>query len=86
MKRIFLQILGNPLIPSMSSVTSICPSQCEEEPIPIVGIFKFFVINFDAFGVIHSSIIEKAPAFSISSFLIKFLISFLLIPSILNFF
>ena len=56
----------------MSSVTSIWPSQCEEEPIPIVGILKFFVINFDAFGVIHSSIIEKAPAFSINASLSNF--------------
>ena len=34
----------------MSSVTSICPSQYNDEPIPIVGILIFFVINLDAFG------------------------------------
>ena len=47
----------------MSSVTSICPSQKEDEPMPIVGIFILFVINFEALGDMHSNTIENAPAF-----------------------
>ena len=35
-------------------------------PIPIVGIFNFFVINFAALGDKHSNTIENAPAFSIN--------------------
>ena len=50
----------------MSSVTSICPSQFKEEPIPIVGIFNALVINFAVDGDKHSSTIENAPALSIS--------------------
>ena len=50
----------------MSSVTNICPSQNEEDPIPIVGILISFVINFAALGDIHSRTIENAPAFSIN--------------------
>ena len=50
----------------MSSVTSICPSQFEEEPIPIVGMFNSLVINFAELGDKHSRIIENAPAFSIN--------------------
>ena len=44
----------------MSSVTSICPSQNEDEPIPIVGIFNLLVINFADAGDRHSKIIEKS--------------------------
>ena len=47
----------------MSSVTSICPSQYDEDPMPIVGILIFFVISFAEYGEMHSKTIEKAPAF-----------------------
>ena len=50
----------------MSSVTKIWPSQYDEDPIPIVGIFKLFVINFADSGDKHSKTIENAPAFSIN--------------------
>ena len=33
-------------MPSISSVTNIWPSQFTDEPIPIVGIFNWFVITF----------------------------------------
>ena len=71
----------------MSSVTSICPSQKEDDPIPIVGIFSRFVIVLAVLGVIHSKTIENAPAFSIdiASF-INFCNSDLFLPSTLNFF
>ena len=49
----------------MSSVTSICPSHSDDEPIPIVGIFTLFVIFCAAFLEIHSKTIAKAPALSI---------------------
>ena len=47
----------------MSSVTKICPSQFDDDPIPMVGIFNVLVIILAVFGVIHSKTIEKAPAF-----------------------
>ena len=53
-------------MPSMSSVTKICPSQCEDEPIPIVGIFNLSDINFAEVGDKHSRTIENAPDFSIN--------------------
>ena len=69
----------------MSSVTKIWPSQFDEDPIPIVGIFKKLVINFAVLGVIHSKTIENAPAFYINlASLINLLISFLFLPSTLN--
>ena len=46
-------------------MTNIWPSQYKEEPIPIVGILIFSVINFADDGNKHSKTIEKAPAFSI---------------------
>ena len=49
----------------MSSVTKICPSQYEEEPIPIVGILSSLVTFFAAYFDKHSKTIENAPAFSI---------------------
>ena len=49
----------------MSSVTRIWPSQKEDDPMPIVGIFNLLVINLDAIGATHSNTTEKAPAFSI---------------------
>ena len=49
----------------MSSLTNICPSQFDDDPIPIVGIFSLFVINLAAKGDKHSKTIEKAPACSI---------------------
>ena len=49
----------------MSSVTKICPSHDDEDPIPIVGIFNLFVINLAADSLTHSNTKENAPAFSI---------------------
>ena len=71
----------------MSSVTSICPSQNEDEPIPIVGIFNLLVINFADAGDRHSKIIENAPDFSINfASLRSFVVSNFVLPSIANFF
>ena len=65
----------------MSSVTKICPSQYDDDPIPIVGIFNKLVILFAVAGVIHSKTIAKAPAFSIDiASLINFLVSLLFFP------
>ena len=50
----------------MSSVTNTCPSQCDDDPIPIVGILNLFVINFADVGERHSITIENAPASSIN--------------------
>ena len=68
----------------MSSVTSICPSQLFDEPIPIVGIFKLLVINFEALGLRHQAQLKK-PLFNIFCFLKSFLALFFVSPSILNF-
>ena len=46
----------------MSSVTKICPSQYDDEPIPIVGILRVLVIILAVLGVMHSNTIENAPA------------------------
>ena len=45
----------------MSSVTSICPSQYLEAPIPIVGTVTSLVILLAKFSTTHSIIIAKTP-------------------------
>ena len=49
--------------PIKSSETKIWPSQLTEEPIPIVGIFKAFVISLAKLVSIHSKTIENTPFF-----------------------
>ena len=50
--------------PIRSCVTRICPSHCEPEPIPIVGISSTPVICRAASGLTISSTTAKTPAFS----------------------
>ena len=49
--------------PIRSSVTRTWPSQLTEDPIPIVGIFKSFVICFAIPVFTHSRTIAKTPVF-----------------------
>ena len=72
--------------PIKSSVTSTCPSQWEEAPIPIVGIFKDLVICLANEVSTHSRTIENTPANSnrLASFKSIFL-SFVFLPLWINF-
>ena len=72
--------------PNKSSVTKTCPSQRDEDPIPIVGTFTDFVIIFAKDYSTHSKTIEKTPEdeSALASFKILFL-SILFFPLNLNF-
>ena len=59
------------LNPSISSVTSIWPSQYPEAPMPIVGIETLFVIFLAKFSTTHSIIMAKTPELEIASASLK---------------
>ena len=63
-----------PLIPNISSITRIWPSQCFDAPMPIVGTETLFVIFLAKSSTTHSTTIEKTPELetAIASFNIFF--------------
>ena len=60
----FLTNLGQKLLnPIISSLTSICPSQDLDAPMPIVGTETLFVIFYAKLSITHSITIAKTPEF-----------------------
>ena len=76
-------VLFNPI---KSSVTSTWPSQWTDDPIPIVGIFKDWVIFFVVAAFTHSKTIANTPLlWSRRASLINCFVSLVDLPFYLNF-
>ena len=64
---LFTNFGKKPLSPIMSSVTSICPSQYLDAPIPIVGTEMLYVIFLAKLSTTHSITTANTPDFEMAT-------------------